>query len=231
MHGSTMWLNLDKYTGIELLLFGVGGLGWVIVYAHVLYGVRKHRFVEIPAVAVVSNVAWEFVWGIVFKTDLGELFVWGYRTWFFLDGFITYSLFKYGSKQFSEPSLKKHFRPAAAAGIAGFVLFNYLFKTQGYELPTGLVSGYGVTLMMSLLWIPFLLRQESARYFSYLVAWAKMVGTAIASVFCFLALADNVFLLYLCVLTFLSDLLYVVILHRRKAEDRASGAPALAQAS
>jgi hypothetical protein len=214
-----MWLNLDKYTGIELLLFGLGGFGWIIVYAHVLYNVRRHHFIEIPAVAVVSNVAWEFVWGIVFKTDLGELFVWGYRAWFFLDVFITYNLFKYGANQFSEPALRKHFRPAAAAGIVAFGLFNYLFVRQGYELPTGLVSGYGVTLMMSLLWIPFLIRQKSAQYFTFLVGWAKMLGTGIASIFCFLALRENVFLLYLCVLTFLADALYLVVLHSRKASE------------
>ena len=89
-----VWLNTAKYSGPMLLLFGVGCFFWVVAYVGTLLTIRSRRYVEIPAAAVVANIAWEFVWGFVFQTDMGMLFQWGYRIWFFLDVFITWSLFK-----------------------------------------------------------------------------------------------------------------------------------------
>src|SRR3954447_12462050 len=96
---SLPWLNTAKYSGPMLLLYGVGCFGWVVAYVGTLHKIRSRAYVEIPAAAVVANVAWEFVWGFFNQPDVGRLFSWGYRLWFFLDVFITYNLFKYGPKQ------------------------------------------------------------------------------------------------------------------------------------
>ena len=61
------WINTAKYTTPEIVFFSLGGFFWVVCYAAVLGAIRKHRVVEIPAAAVVANMAWETTW---FQTTL-----------------------------------------------------------------------------------------------------------------------------------------------------------------
>lgn len=78
-------INTAKYSTPELLFFAAGGIAWALAYMGVLREIVRNTFVEIPATAVCVNIAWEFTWGIVYRTDLGAVFVWGYRLWFLLD--------------------------------------------------------------------------------------------------------------------------------------------------
>ena len=155
-----VWLNTAKYSGPMLLLFGVGCFFWVVAYVGTLLTIRSRRYVEIPAAAVVANIAWEFVWGFVFQTDMGMLFQWGYRIWFFLDVFITWSLFRYGPQQIVNATLRRWFAPAAAFGIAAWTAMLYFFVKQNFDLPYGGTSGYILNVMMSALYIILLAQPE-----------------------------------------------------------------------
>jgi hypothetical protein len=222
MDGSA-WLNTAKYSVPMLVLFGLGCLGWAIAYAGTLWTIRNRRFVEIPAAAVVANVAWELLWGFVFKMDLGLLFVWGYRLWFFLDVFITWNLFKYGAKQVANPILRRWFAPAAAFGIAAWAALLYFFVRQGLDNSFGGISGYILNVMMSAFYLVMLAQLQNLRDISPLVGWSKMLGTAVFSVFNFLLTPQNGFLMTLCVVTFLLDAAYVAAYHARAARERAAG--------
>jgi hypothetical protein len=213
--GTDALLNFDAYTPRQMLLYGLGCFGWVIFYAFVVRDISRKKFVEIPAPSVVTNISWEFVWGFLFAPDMGQLFVWGYRVWFVLDLFITYSLFKYGHKQVRSPILKKYFRPAAAVGIPIWILAIYFFVAQGFDTPTGLTSGYILNVIIAVLYILLILRHPTLSDFSYTVAWSKMLGTALASVFCFIVLSDKPFLLTMCVVCFVVDSTYIAVFHWR----------------
>ena len=213
--GTDALLNFDAYTPGQMLLYGVGCFGWVIFYGFVVRDILRKKFVEIPAPSVVTNISWEFVWGFLFAPDMGQLFVWGYRVWFVLDVFITYSLFKYGHKQVRSPILKKYFRPAAAVGIPIWTLAIYFFVAQGFDTPTGLTSGYILNVIIAVLYILLILRHPTLSDFSYMVAWSKMLGTALASVFCFIVLSDKPFLLTMCVVCFIVDSTYIAVFHWR----------------
>lgn len=215
MSGADSLLNLQSYTAGQLLLYGVGCFGWVIFYAVVVREIIRKKFVEIPAPSVVTNISWEFVWSFMFSPDMGLVFVWGYRVWFVLDIFITYSLFRYGDKQVQNPILKRYFRPAVAIGIPIWILGIYFFVAQGYDTPTGLISGYILNVIIAALYILLILRHPNLSDFSYLVAWSKMLGTALASVFCFIALSDEHLLLTLCVICFVLDTTYIAVFHWR----------------
>jgi hypothetical protein len=219
--GFSAWLNLEKYTAGQILLFGVGCFGWVIFYADVVRNIVRRKFLEIPAASVMTNIAWEFNWGFVFAPDMGLLFVWGYRLWFFLDLFIVYGLFKYGDKQVLNPILKRYLRPAAVFGILFWVAAIYFFVAQGYDTSLGLVSGYILNVILAALYILLFLRHPSGGEFSYPVAWSKGLGTALASVFCFIVHGDKAFLLALCVICFILDATYVALLTWRRGHPKA----------
>ena len=176
-----LWFDTTEYTVAQLLLFGLGCFGWVVAYAGTLRMLAKNRFLEIPAAAVVANVAWEFVWGFLYANALGLFFTWGYRAWFFLDVFITYNLLKVGHKQLVTTALQKHFVPICIAAILAWGVGIYFFVQQGYDTGVGAVSGYILNVMMSWLYITLLLRHP-VEWFSDLVAWSKMLGTGVLTV-------------------------------------------------
>lgn len=219
--GLSALINLEKYTAAQMILFGVGCFGWVIFYAVVVRNIVRKKFLEIPAASVMTDISWEFVWGFLFKPDMGLLFVWGYRVWFFLDMFIVYGLFKYGDKQVTSPILKRYFRPAVAIGIPFWIATIYFFVAQGYDTPTGLVSGYILNVIVAALYILLFLRHRNVSDFSYVVAWSKGLGTAIASVFCFIVLSDEKFLLALCVICFILDSTYIALFTWRRGHPEA----------
>jgi hypothetical protein len=218
----TVWLNTTDYTPAQLLLFAVGCLGWVVSYAAVLLRVRRIRFVEIPAGAVVANVAWEFVWGFVYTTSMGMLFAWGYRIWFFLDIFIVYMLFKYGAKQIVDsPVLANVFRPAAAFGIVSWGVALYFFIGGGYDTSYGAISGYILNVMMSALYCVLIVKQaDNVRLFSGVVAWSKMLGTLLLSIFNFWVRPQDHLLMTLYTVTFMLDVLYIELYRRLNARSR-----------
>ena len=114
-------VNTAKYTTPELVFFAAGGLAWALAYMGVLRQIVRQRFVEIPATAVAGNIAWEFTWGLVYRTDLGLVFVWGYRLWFLLDVFIVWGLLRYGVRHLGTAKLREYFRFAFEPGQAGAV--------------------------------------------------------------------------------------------------------------
>jgi hypothetical protein len=222
--GADLWINTVRYTVPALSVFGLGCVLWLVAYVAILVGVRRNRFVEIPAAAVVANVSWELMWSFVYTGDTGRLLEEGYRGWVFLDFVIVYYVFRYGGAQVLNPTLRKYFRPAVAFGIASWSVAIYYFVRNGYDMSMGATSAYIINVMMSTVYIT-LLHTHPAKYFSLLVGWTKGLGTACFSLFMLMAplhryqedaLADKGFLLTLCVVTLILDAVYVVALHQRK---------------
>jgi len=210
-------VNTAKYSTPELLFFAAGGLAWALAYMGVLREIVRQRFVEIPATAVTANIAWEFTWGIVHRTDLGSLFAWGYRVWFFLDVFIVWGLLRYGVRHLGTPKLRESFRLAVLLAILAWTATLLLLVRQGYDTPNGIVSGYMVTLLMSALYVPQFFRERDRTPYSPFVAWCKLLGNGLVIGFCVLAYPENRFLLTVCGVTLVLDLYYTWLFHTRKA--------------
>jgi hypothetical protein len=203
------WFNTADYSVPLLVLFGVGCVGWVVAYVAIVRNALRNEFLEIPAGAVVANIAWEFVWGFVYPNELGRAFSWGYRVWFFFDLAIVWLLFRYGHKQVELPELRAIFRPACVFGVAAWAVAIYFFVGECYDTGYGAISGYILNTMMSALYVVIILRHGHLYDFSLLVAWSKMLGTALLTVFNFVVQGGNLYLLLLCVLTLALDLLYI----------------------
>lgn len=210
---TTEWFNTSEYSVPLLVLFGVGCFGWVVAYVAIVKNTLRNGFLEIPAGAVVANIAWEFVWGFLYPNELGRFFSWGYRVWFFFDLAIVYLLFRHGHLQVELAELKAIFRPACVFGIAAWAVGVYFFVGEGYDTGYGAISGYILNTMMSALYVVLILRHGHLQDFSLLVAWSKMLGTALLTVFNFVVQSGNPYLLALCLLTLALDLLYIGIFY------------------
>ena len=211
-------INLADYTVTQHIFFALGCLLWVFTYIIVIRGIRKNDFIDIPLIAVTANFAWEFLWSFVFITDMGSLYMWGYRIWFFLDCFIVFGLFRDGYKQIGIAALRDKSKLIIAFGIACWVLMLYYY-IKNYDFPVshnGVYSGYIINVMMSALYIPMLLRLGDSQQFSKWAGWLKGVGTLLISVFCLLKYNDG-FLLSMCAVTALLDAVYIYLVMRNKA--------------
>jgi hypothetical protein len=214
------WINTVDYTTTELVLFGLGCALWAVAYMGVIRGIVKKQFVEIPAVAVMANIAWEFNWSWLFHVNIGRLFVLGYQLWFFLDLFINYGLWKYGHKQVQNAVLRRWFKPMYVVGVLAWTVGLYYFVGEGYDTPTGATSAFLLTVVMGFMYIVLFLQQDPA-LFSGVVGWTSFLGNALFAGFVLLVLPHKHFLGTMVWVTLLFNLVYVVAFHRRRAAARA----------
>ena len=213
---NTPWINTLDYTIPENIAFALGCLMWVIVYIIIIQKIRKIQFIEIPMIAICANFAWEFLWSWVFTTNMGLLYVWGYRIWFFLDCFIVYSIFRYGYKQLV--SMPKSFANGIMIGGLAACFFMLYFYIKIYDAPIshmGAYSGYVLSVLMSALFISLLIRKNDITLFSEVNAWLKFLGTLLVTVFCFMHFTDW-FLLSMGVVTAVLDVFYLTFYYRIK---------------
>jgi hypothetical protein len=216
------WINTDLYSVPELLLFATGCAMWVIVYFLYAKHIAKHLMIGMPVFAAASNFGWEFVWGFLHPyTDMGLLFLWGYRLWFLFDLYIFYGVYRYGAEQVSTPALKRYFKPLIIAIALCWGLFYWFFKVQGLDTPIGANSAYVAQILISVLYLMLILRHRKFVWSSAPIAWLRSLGTGFISVFMFMHYPDNRMLLLLCLLSAIIDGVYLYVFHRRTVHDGA----------
>jgi len=206
------FVNTADYSLAELTTFGVGCFCWIMVYFYTLKNIKQKQFIEIPLFTVCGNIIWEFLWSWVFYTNMGNLFQWGYRIWFFMDCVIVFSLFRYGYKQISIPAFRENARTLIFLIMLAWLPVLY-FYIKNYDAPIshmGIYSGYILNVMISALYIPLVFRLQDWNLFSYPAAWFKAIGNLLINIFCFLHFNDW-FLLSLCVLTSILDVYYIYL--------------------
>lgn len=205
------------YTWPQLILFAGGCLLWVVAYGIIIRDSLRHRYIEMAAIAVCSNFAWEFTWSWPLNTDMGWFLVWTYRAWFFLDIFIFWQLLRWGGKQISQPGLRSHFKPAAVFVTLGFTVLYYFFGKQGMDTPIGANSAYIAQLIVSPACLLLLLGSPGLEGFSLAVAWLRTLGTGMNTIMMMLHYPGNHFLHTMGILAFILDAIYIGAFLRRRA--------------
>lgn len=179
------WLSFEHLNVLEMSLFFLGCVFWLLTYYVYIKGIVKNHFIEIPYIVVCMNIAWEFVWSFVFgesvRNYLGLSLQIGYALWFFFDCFIFYGLIKYGYKQFKLPFLVKHNRILAFVLVAFFILFFITMNMSGYDTPIGTISAYIDNIVISSAYIFLYLQSDQKHLFSKGVSWFKFLGTGLIS--------------------------------------------------
>ena len=217
------FINTEVYSIPELILFGIGCFMWVIVYILYARHIFRHKMIGMPVFAAASNFGWEFVWSFAQPyTDMGTMFLWGYRAWFFLDLYIFYGLIQHGAAQVSIPALKQHFKPLMLLTAFIWAIVYYFFKIQGFDTPIGANSAYIAQFLISILYLLLILRHHKLVWSSYAISWLRSLGTGFISIFMLLHYPENYLLLTLCALSALIDGVYLFVFHRRMAVDHAT---------
>ena len=215
------FFNTENYDFLELFMFGVGFMSWVIAYYFIIKNTKKFKINEMPIIVAAGNIAWEFSWSFLFVSDLGTFFTWGCRIWLFMDLFINHGSYFYGRKLVTNKFIYSTFGKWYIASLLGWFGIVYYMSWDGVDNELGVVSALLINVIMSSLYIYQLLNYPEYRGkgFSKAVAWFKMIGTGSISVASFIIWADNEFLLTMCVITFLLDLVYIYLFYRYKPED------------
>lgn len=213
------YINVCDYSSAELLLVLAGTLFWIFAYLIIIRNAFKNQYVEMPVVAGAANVAWEFTWGFLITTDLGLVFVWGLRIWFFMDLLILYSLLKWGSKQYKDALFIRNFRLITLLQVAAWVPAYLFFYREGYDTTMGATSAYVICVLMAVLYLTSFAGSPHKNHYSTAVAWLKWLGNTAMLVYVFMHYPHMRFLQAMALVVFVFDLWYLVLViqHRRHA--------------
>lgn len=216
---SRPFLDTAEYTGAELFWYIGGFLAWTPAYVAILVIAVRQRRLEIPVLAAIANIAWEFLWGFFYGGDLdmgwGLQFV--YIGAFVIDVGILVAVLRYGRDQFSTPLVRRWFSVLVVGLLAAWIAIVAGIHASGRDQPLGSVSAYVVNLAESGVYLWFGLTVLAPRSMSLVVAWSKLAGTAMVSVFVALRYPDDELLLVLAGVVGVVDLVYLAVLTRRRA--------------
>jgi hypothetical protein len=204
------WINLETYTIAELGFLFAGTLFWNVAYFIIIRNAYKYKRVEMPFLAVCSNIAWEFAWAFLLYTDLGKLFEWGLRVWFFMDVAIFYFTVKYGAGQMSRDLFGKKFLPFMLLLVAWWIPVFYFFETEGLDTKMGTTSAYLITVVMASLFVYNATRKAPGLIATKSVAWTKFLGNTSMSIFVYLHHPEAHFLHLLTIAVFILNIIYII---------------------
>lgn len=214
------WINLDQFTPYELIVTSIGWVFWITMYILIVRGIKKEKYVEMPWICVLGNIAWEGIWGFIFyeQINLGELFIWSYRAWFFMDIFIIWGVYKYGRKQIYIPELRKYFVPVCIFCLVMFSVLYYTFIDSGFDHRWGSQSAYISNVVISMLFITLFLKQWKAKKFSKVMAWCKCLGTFAYTIVYFNFDPPNSFVHTIGFVVLALDIIFISMLYKMQGK-------------
>jgi hypothetical protein len=155
---------------------------------------------------------------------MGLIVVWGYRIWFLLDLYIFAGVVRLGAAQISIEALRPRFKPVIILVAIAWAIVYYFFKVEGFDTVIGAVSAYVAQSLISILYLLLLLRHHKLVWFSYPVAWLKMLGSGLITVFMFIHYPENHFLQTIAGASLVIDCIYIYVYYqRRRSEDGRGG--------
>lgn len=211
------YFNLCEYSLADLIIVGIGTLCWVISYIAIIRHGFKTKFLEMPVFVAVGNIAWEFIWSFVFKTNMGEFYLWGYRAWFFLDLAILYLVIRYGAKQFNIEVMRSYYKPIVVGLLLFFGFFFYYFVKGGYDTPIGATSAFFLSIGISTLYINLLLLNKNAANFSLTSGIFRAIGDTVLTIFV-IKYTGIMLIAVMGAYVIVLDFTYVILLYRMKRE-------------
>jgi hypothetical protein len=227
------------------LVFSVSVLAWSIAYLLIVYHGFTERTYGMPMPALAANLSWEFIWAFVWKpfSDIGHILT---IPWLGVDLVIAAQCLMYGGNDATEPFLRKYYRWLFAAAVAiAFPVIYMCFKEFNDWYAE--FTAAGDSLLISVLFIGLLIRRRGPRGQSMYIAVSKWLGTFLAWIATSLTvnttparlwpsspwafISDTVrhtaypltpLINFLYAVTFVADLLYIVML---RSSLRESGIP------
>ena len=206
------WFDTANYEPYQIALFLAGALLWLLVYFDTLRSIIKFKVVAIPLVAICLNFGFEVTTSFFRVPDMGKALVVAYWAWMLVDIFIVYAMFRYGWKQLRTQTIKGALPWLLPAGVLMGLVLQYFFITE-YDLPMAPLSGYIISLVMTMLFVSLLfLPGEQGQ--TRLIGWSKFLGNSLISIMFFTKYPENRFLQTLFVSVAFFDIWYVFLLYK-----------------
>ena len=229
---------------IILSTFVMEAIFWLGAYVLIIRHAFRERIHAMPVVAMCGNISWEFILGLglypacpVYWASCPQQIM-GPVTLFaaLLDAFILYTILRFGREQFRRFDLVYRYFPVMVAlGVIAALGIIYFFMTELYTtniyaaqvggqtpaflqagLQGGIFTGWGLALMMGLLFIAMLTSRNDLRAQSLYIALFMMLGNLGAFLFDITAAPRMPGLVNVLVLLSLSvNALYVVLVYRK----------------
>jgi len=151
---------------------------WVIAYSGIIWRGFQDRTFGMPIAALAANLSWEAMYSFAID-PLGDYLHILSIPCFFIDLIIAWQCFAWGAKDFAQPFIRRNFKLVffGAIAIAYPVLY---FSFYEFHDPLGEYTGFGINLMMSILFVAMLLRRDSVAGQSMYIAVSKWLGTLLA---------------------------------------------------
>ena len=224
--------------------YGFLALFWLPAYILI----ARRGFIEktygMPIVAMLGNWPWEWIFGlglapacpIVWETCPARPLQLANFASMLLDGFIVYTIVKFGRDKFDNPFIRKYFYHILIFGFISSFAIQYTFITEvGFPnvhnltvdgtvpafLPGdsgGSYSAYILTFVMGILFINMLTERNSLEGQSFIIAMAMLLGNVAAFVFIAILNELTPFLNVLFVLTLFVNIVYAVMVYRKSLE-------------
>lgn len=208
-------VNFDAYDVTDVILFGGGCWLWVVAYGIIIHNIIKYKKLEMPTLVGTGNFAWEGYWAWIGMNNMGFIAVYAYQAWFFLDIFIWISLLRYGRIDTTHPLLAPRFKTYAILSTGLWFGFFYFLHSMDLDTGIGAHSAYMLNGLISLCYVlNYAKLRKTSMVYSIWVAWLKLIGTAMNTVFMFKVYPLDGFLKYFGILIFIFDLWYAIWMTR-----------------
>lgn len=172
---------------IILALTTLSVIAWLVAYYEIIRIGFKEKVAAIPMIAVVFNITWEFLLGLMTPVlpglanlGLETAGTWGVRVEFLFDAVVLYTVILYGRHTFSIPRLRSEYPWVVALTLVIAVVGQYTFAIY-YSDKHFLVVAYIDNMIMSIAFVVWFFMSVDGRGISHLVAWAKFIGTGAVS--------------------------------------------------
>jgi hypothetical protein len=187
---------------------------WAGVYVLILRRGRLDRTSGVPLAAVAAALGWEITFGVVRPTLVIPRIV--VPAWLALDAGVFYQYLRHAAGEHGArtPAARAALYTGIGAVVGGAFGLQYTFARDWGDVD-GSYSAYVVNVVMSLSIIAMLLRRRDVRGQSMYIALAKLVGSALGFPHAYVLHPALVSLRALMGVTFLSDVVYAVLLWKQ----------------
>ena len=205
---------------IGLILVGISGICWTIVYIELIRHGFKDKACGMPLFALGLNIVWEFLYSIdgffiskefMMVQNIADL------AWALCDVAILVCWFKYG-KQYLPAKAKRYFIPYTILALVvcmGSQFAFYLYCNTATE--ASIYSAFAQNVIMSVMFLTALFQRGNSKGFSILGAVCKCIGTLTPTIWgCFEIGGIHEYILITGILCFILDLIYIYFLLQEK---------------
>lgn len=234
---------MASHDWLVLATFAFEAVFWLGAYALIIKHSFGEKIHAMPVVAMCGNISWEFILGLGLFPACPAYWancpqqVMGPVTFLaaLLDVFILYTIIRFGRNQFQTPFIRKYFPALVILGVATAAGIIFTFMSELYTLNIygarvgdavpdylqaglqgGIFTGWGLALMMAILFIAMLISRGDVRGQSFYIALFMGLGNLGAYLFDHTAAARMPTIVDILAITSLTlNAVYVVLVFRK----------------